>query len=279
MPRARNIKHDLFTNDELADIEPLGRLLFIGLWTVADYKGDLEWNHRKIKVQLLPYDDCDIQKLAINLDKSGFIRFYSDGIKTFVRVVNFSKHQNPHKNEKLKGSNIPEYSKDMRQLIDIKGLAINLDKPGLNHDENVTAPADSLSPIPDSLSPIPESSAGKKLPFSSFYEKYPVKKSKAQAEKSWNKLNDEDKALATESVEKFISGIAEGISPPHPSTYLNNKRWEDEPATKLNNGEQVVLASSHKHFEKPEQITKARPDKSLKETLAEHRQQMGVSHG
>ena len=60
MARARNIKPAFFTNDDLAEIEPLGRLLFIGLWTICDYKGDLEWRQKRVKAQILPYDNCDI---------------------------------------------------------------------------------------------------------------------------------------------------------------------------------------------------------------------------
>lgn len=157
MPRSRNIKHGFFTNDDLAQNDPLGRLLFVGLWTLADYKGDLKWKTRRIKAQLLPYDDCDVEKLAINLDKSGFIRFYSDGDEIFVRVLNFDKHQNPHKNEKAKGSDVPEYSEALRQVIDLKGLTINRDKSGLKREDSTSDPADSCSLIPDSRTLIPDS--------------------------------------------------------------------------------------------------------------------------
>lgn len=154
MPRSRNIKHSFFTNDELAEIDPLGRLLFIGMWTIADYKGDFEWREKRIKASLMPYDNCDIKKIAINLDKSGFIRFYSDGERVFVRVVNFTKHQNPHKNEKLKGSEIPEFTAVMRQAIDLEGLTINRDLSRLNQDYFASDRADSCSLIPDSCSLI-----------------------------------------------------------------------------------------------------------------------------
>lgn len=157
MARARNIKHSFFTNEQLADNCPLGRLLFIGLWTIADFKGDLEWKERTIKIQLLPWDDCDVKQLAINLDKSGLIRFYSDGDRIYVNVINFDKHQNPHKNERQKGSSIPKYTEEMRQLIDLKGLAINRDKSGLNQECSHSDRADSLILIPDSLSLNPES--------------------------------------------------------------------------------------------------------------------------
>ena len=156
MARARNIKPALFSNDELAEIDPLGRLLFIGLWTIADFKGDLEWREKRIKAQLLPYDNCSIKELAINLDKSGFIRFYSVGGTEYLNIVNFTKHQNPHKNEREKGSEIPSIEKRDSQDVDLSGITINHDKNGTTQDKNETNRADSLNLIPDSLSLIPD---------------------------------------------------------------------------------------------------------------------------
>jgi len=157
MARARNIKPAFFNNDELAEIEPLGRLLFIGLWTIADFKGDLEWREKRIKAQLLPYDNCDVKKVAINLDKSGFIRFYSDNDKIYLNISNFSKHQNPHKNERIKGSEIPAFSESMRQVVDLTNITINRDKNGTAQDKTEVNHADSLIPITDSLNLIPDS--------------------------------------------------------------------------------------------------------------------------
>ncbi|MGL5281057.1 MAG: hypothetical protein ACRC8W_04760 [Plesiomonas shigelloides] len=161
MARSRNIKPSFFDHDGLADNSPIGRLLFIGMWTIADYKGELEWRPKRVKAQLLPYDDCDIEELAINLEKSGFIRFYYvQGIK-YVHVVNFNKHQNPHKNERDKGSDIPSIeqcdSDDVSQVIENKEVEINRDNIEINREENGSAPADSLFPLPDSLFPLPDS--------------------------------------------------------------------------------------------------------------------------
>lgn len=160
MARARNIKPAFFTNEQLSDSCPLGRLLFIGLWTLADYKGDLEWKEKTIKIQILPWDNCDIKKLAITLDKSGLIRFYSDGDRMLINIPNFIKHQNPHKNEKEKGSDICAYSEGMRQVIDLNELTINRDKSRLKPEYSYSDRADSLLLNPDSLSiesVIPES--------------------------------------------------------------------------------------------------------------------------
>ena len=160
MARARNIKPSFFTHDELAENDPLGRLLFIGLWTIADYKGELEWRPKRVKAQVMPYDDCDIESLAINLEKTGFIRFYSVSGSDYVHIVNFNKHQNPHKNEKDKGSDVPaitsENIAEPSQVIESNGVDKITDGIEINREENGTAPADSLFPLPDSCSLIPD---------------------------------------------------------------------------------------------------------------------------
>lgn len=159
MARSRNIKPSFFTSEQLADQDPLGRILFIGMWTLADYKGDFEWKERTIKVQLLPFDNCDVKALAINLDKSRLVSFYSDGDRVFVHIPNFRKHQNPHPNEKKKGSDIPAYSETLRQVVDLQTLAINRDKSRQESEQKLSDPADSLLLNPDSPSLIPSSGA------------------------------------------------------------------------------------------------------------------------
>lgn len=155
MARARNIKPALFSNDLLADVDPIGRLLFIGLWTICDYKGNLEFRAKKIKAALLPYDNCDINKLAINLEQSGFIQSYSNDGVIYISVVNFSKHQNPHKNERDKGTNTPSISDNGSQLFDLNEGRIKSDKIEINPDNDGTNRADSLILNPDSSILIP----------------------------------------------------------------------------------------------------------------------------
>lgn len=157
MARARNIKPSFFNNDELAELEPLARLLFIGMWTIADFKGCFEYKPKRVKVQLLPYDDCDIESLAINLDKSRFISIYSVQGQLYVKVLNFDKHQNPHKNERDKGSDIPDiseadflYCEKSINNNSLQNIENNRDKNGTTHDKNGSDRADSLNLIPDS---------------------------------------------------------------------------------------------------------------------------------
>lgn len=99
MARARNIKPSFFTNETLAEVEPLGRILFAGLWTIADREGRLERRPKRIKTEILPYDECDIAALLQQLERKGFIVRYIVGGIEYVQVLSFTKHQNPHVKE------------------------------------------------------------------------------------------------------------------------------------------------------------------------------------
>lgn len=144
MTRARLLKPSFFVNDELAEIESLGRLLFQALWCIADRDGRLVDAPKRIKVQALPYDDCDVDGLLNQLDDRGFIQRYTADGEHYIQVVNFSKHQHPHMKE-------PEST--------IPALGSHGASTVLESDENDTDPAESLTlnPIPRSLNPIPES--------------------------------------------------------------------------------------------------------------------------
>lgn len=147
MARARNIKPSFFQNELLAELEPLERLAFIGMWTIADFKGCIEFRPKRLKVQLLPYDNCDFEAIAINLEKSGFISTYSVQGQRYLKIINFEKHQNPHKNEREAGSDIPDILDGCESVIknsDLKNIENNPDKNG-------TARADSPNPLTDSL--------------------------------------------------------------------------------------------------------------------------------
>lgn len=102
MARIRMIKPAFFDDPDLAAVLPLGRLLFIGLWTLADKAGRLEDDPRRIKVRVLPFDDCDVDALLGRLDEGGFIIRYSatDGsAKRYLQIRSFAKHQRAHPKE------------------------------------------------------------------------------------------------------------------------------------------------------------------------------------
>lgn len=99
MARARNIKPGFFANEDLAECDPLARLLFAGLWCLADREGRLEDRPKRIRAELLPYDACDADDLLNQLQARGFILRYSHGEGRFIQVLKFNAHQNPHMKE------------------------------------------------------------------------------------------------------------------------------------------------------------------------------------
>ena len=100
MARARNIKPGFFRNADLVELSFEARLLFIGLWTIADKAGRLEDRPKQIKMELFPADNLDCNELLNDLDKSKMIERYTVEGVAYIKVTNFSKHQNPHKDEK-----------------------------------------------------------------------------------------------------------------------------------------------------------------------------------
>lgn len=100
MARARNIKPGFFKNEILGVADPIYSLLFEGLWVLADRSGRLEDRPLRIKGELFPYrDGLDMEGLLSWLQAQEFILRYTIAGKRYIQVVNFVKHQNPHKNE------------------------------------------------------------------------------------------------------------------------------------------------------------------------------------
>lgn len=99
MARARNIKPSFFKNEDLAELAFSTRLLFIGLWTMADRAGRLEDRPKRIKMELFPADDVDVDAGLDDLARFGFIERYEAAGARYVQVTNFVKHQSPHVKE------------------------------------------------------------------------------------------------------------------------------------------------------------------------------------
>lgn len=177
MARSRNIKPGFFTNDELAECSPFARLLFAGLWTIADKEGRLDDRPKKVKAMVLPFDDVDCNDLLQQLHNHKFINRYQVNNEQYIQINNWKKHQNPHCKEAA--SEIPEPEKNnestgqeqcksgedsekeedgSEQVIESEGAPDkNSSSTVLEHEQHTTNPADSLNLIPDSLILIPDS--------------------------------------------------------------------------------------------------------------------------
>lgn len=96
MARSRSLKPGFFTNEDLIELPFEYRLLFAGLWTLADREGRMEDRPKKIKLQIFPGDDVDVNAGLDALASAGFIQRYEAGGARYIQVVSWSKHQSPH---------------------------------------------------------------------------------------------------------------------------------------------------------------------------------------
>jgi hypothetical protein len=99
MARSRILKPGFFTNELLAELPFAGRLLFAGLWTLADREGRLEDRPKRIKAALFPWDEVDVDPLLVALESRGFIDRYDGGGYPLIQIAKFNEHQTPHQRE------------------------------------------------------------------------------------------------------------------------------------------------------------------------------------
>jgi len=133
MSHTRYIKPDFFKDEDIADLEYYVRLLYIGLWTLADKEGRLEYRPKRIQAELFPYDTkIDIikglEKLCQNKNnsKKPYIYIYGEFDNQYLQIINWHKYQKPHFTEKE--SIIPIYNNINNNLkINLKSKASSSD--------------------------------------------------------------------------------------------------------------------------------------------------------
>lgn len=296
MPRARNIKPGFFRNEELVELDFEYRLLFIGLWTLADREGRLEDRPKRIRMEVFPADDVDIEHGLDCLEERELLQRYTVNGRRYIQITAFVKHQNPHHKEspseipppptkRARGKHDPSTAQasppDPGQAPD-SGPMHGGANPGVPPDsggvegsdgeggpgadpgkalgESGADPADSLIPdslIPESLNPDPCDAVADAQPlaltspesepegdpcltlddlFDEFWSQYPRKDGKQAARKAFEKLKP-----SRELTDSLLADIAKRLGCgawdpdgsdkqfiPHPSTYLNQERWNDE---------------------------------------------------
>lgn len=107
MARIRTIKPDFFTSEDVIELSPLARLLYIAIWCEADREGRLAWKPKTLKIRYLPADNCDINDLCREIIERGLVRLYGNG---FACIPSFNKHQHINPREAI--SILPEPPRD-----------------------------------------------------------------------------------------------------------------------------------------------------------------------
>ena len=229
MARIRTIKPDFWTDGNMVRLSPFARLLYIGMWnfTLCDH-GHVADDAMKLKLQILPMDNVDIEALLGEIMAQGRVtRIVSPEGRTYLHVTRFEDHQKIDPRWKTrcpacaqKDSLAPaETPVSLGELPETPQVSptLPLGREGMGRESKKT----------------PSSPATPSMEFDTFWAAYPRKKGKIAGRKAF------DKAIKLTTLEQLLIGIellkieTAGKEPefiPHPATWLNDGRWDDEPA-------------------------------------------------
>jgi hypothetical protein len=214
MARIRTIKPEFFIDEDIAEMPPLCRIVFQGLWCQSDREGRLEDRPKRLKAQLMPHDDVDMNEMLDTIEKHGFIARYEVGGRRLIQVRTFRKHQYPNKKEPP--STIPAPCEHETECVQTgEGT------PGMDLGNGSGEGNGSPSPADDGT--LEES-------FDRFWDAYPRKDAKQAAQKAWRKLKPDADLVATivAAVERQAKGWKDPQFIPLPASWLNGARWNDQ---------------------------------------------------
>jgi hypothetical protein len=229
--RTRSIKPGFFTNEILGSLPYQDRLLFAGLWCLADREGRLEDRPARIRAELFPYDhEIDVEASLLRLVQYRFINRYitvNPPLKC-IEVNNFKKHQSPHHTEKA--SVIPS--------------------PLIHRYDTVNIPPSTLPPLlPSTLPPERESPPNGKSEsklhsrYQELLEQFPYATGADEGCRQWISLVEIGE-ITESNVDQIFQGLerwkasrqwSNGMRQSIPN-WLRDRRWLDKPQPKAKDG-------------------------------------------
>jgi hypothetical protein len=99
MARARMLHPGFFENADLAACAVAARLLFCGLWCIADKCGRCEDRPEFIRGRVFPFERIKVEPLLRELAAHGFIERYRVDSLRLIQVCQWTEYQRPHHRE------------------------------------------------------------------------------------------------------------------------------------------------------------------------------------
>ena len=127
MARKRMIDPSIWINEDFGSLSILAKLVFIGLFSIADDEGRGKASPAYIKAVLFPYNDdlrvADIEKALSEISSKMSVIFYSCDENKYYTLTSWNKWQ---KIDKPSESSIPAYEEDN------KDIRLTFDEPSTN---------------------------------------------------------------------------------------------------------------------------------------------------
>ncbi len=221
MARIRTIKPEFFTSEDIVNLAPLTRLLYIAIWCEADKEGRLVWKPMTFKLRYFPADNCDIQAMCAEIVQAGLVMLYGSG---YAYVPSFKAHQ--HINPRETASQLPEPDATVTRKPRV-GTRQSRDSDAQGGREGKGKEGDTRDESPG---------------FESFWETWPKsdrKQARGKCFDAWKKASAERNAAeiiahvtSLKQSATWQKNAGEFIVAP--LVYLNEKRWEGAEAAAKN---------------------------------------------
>lgn len=265
----RIIKESICTSDTIDGLSWFEEVFFYRLMVNVDDYGRFDARPAILKARLFPLKanvtEKNVEQTLNRLATAGLVSTYTVKDKPILQLLTWEKHQQI-RNSKSKYPGMDEADQ----------MSTDISCNQLKSDE-INCPR---NPIQSNPNPNPNptrgrASAAKPLDplFDQFWSVYPKKVAKEAARKAFDKLKPDDDLLgamlkAIEQHKRSDQWARDGGQfIPNPTTWLNQKRWEDEIPTGGKTGKRV----SFQAYDQTDQLQDTAYDRVGPDLLAEAR--------
>jgi hypothetical protein len=219
--KGRMINKSISDSRGFASLTPESAVLFCMILPHLNSYGKLNGGHGYIKDEVCPrisyLTEKNIKKCLAEINAKTNIKWFEHEGRFWVHSTSFLEKHQQLSTDKLGKDLLPSYS----------GVTLEL----LPHEVEVEGKEEVEKEGKD-FSSSADDACG---PFDDFWKAYPRKVGKGDAEKAWKKIKEPATTLKAiiaslewqKSGDQWTKNNGEYI--PHPATYLNQRRWEDEP--------------------------------------------------
>ena len=133
MARIRSIRPEFWEDPTIGRLSRDARLLYIGLWNMADDEGRFRWNLRRIVGELFSFDaDADVEAWMRELTAARRVVRYSIDGEDLAFIPTFKEYQKPNRPT---GSKLPEPTEESLVTTEDSGLQGSLMEDSLSPQE------------------------------------------------------------------------------------------------------------------------------------------------
>jgi hypothetical protein len=256
MPRIRTIKPEFWSDEKLAPLEPIDRLAFLGLISMADDFGRVHGNVKVIDAFVFPECSRTVRESIAKLSRMGRIRCgKSSSGKQIIQIQNWQKHQRVDKPQTATA--LPEIAifddenHENTEENEVRESFAN--DSGMNREPLATLSGirDQGSGTDDQGSSLSAQGSGRDEyteTFEKFWSVYPTARrtKKKEAFRRWRVAirNADAEMLIRRAIDYAASDQGKSEFAVMPSVWLNSQMWQDAPEAWMRRGSNPTPGSN-----------------------------------